>query len=129
MKGTRFVRQLLIFNGQAVPPAWRVAGVADVNNDRQPDVVWQHTDSSIVVWFMNGTTPASGPLLSHLPRLNAKVVGLNDLNQDGKLDFIWRHPAGQLSMWLMDGTNRVGSFFLKSPELLPSAWKFAAPRD
>lgn len=36
--------------------SWRIVGVADMNRDGQPDLVWQHTDGPLVAWFMNGLT-------------------------------------------------------------------------
>jgi len=129
MKGKRFVSQLLLYNGEPIPPEWRVVGVADINRDGQADIIWQSPDSSIVVWFMSDVTPISGPLLSNLPRLNASIVGVNDLNQDGKLDFIWRYPDGHLSAWSMNGTNRVGSIAINNREPVSSAWRFSAPRN
>jgi len=100
----------------------------DINNDRQADVVWQHPNSTIVVWFMNGILPTLGPRLAHLPRMNARIVGLNDLNHDRSVDFIWRDPAGQLSTWLMTGTNRIGSIAIQNAETLSTAWRFVAPK-
>jgi plastocyanin len=128
MNGTRFLGRTLLLNGEPVPPIWRVAGVVDINNDMQTDVVWQHPDSTIVVWFMNGILPTRGPRLAHLPRMNARIVGLNDLNQDSHIDFIWRDTRGQLSTWLMNETNRVGSIAIRNAETLSTAWRFVAPR-
>jgi plastocyanin len=132
MNGPTFVSQLLLFNGEPVPPAWRIAGVVDINHDGQPDILWQNQSrtrtTSLVVWFMNGTLPLSGPLLSNLPRPNALIVGLNDLNQDGSIDFIWRNPKGQLAVWLMDGTNHLDSASINKAEPLSTAWKFVAPK-
>jgi len=128
MNGVTPVRQSLLSNGDSIAPLWRIAGVADVNNDGQPDIIWQGPDSSIVVWFMEGTLPVSGPFLSNLPRLNARIVGLNDLDQDGHVDFIWRRPDGRLIVWLMDGTNRLDSLSINGAEPLSTYWKFVAPK-
>jgi hypothetical protein len=129
MRGTQFLGRTLLRNGEPVPPVWRVAGAVDMNNDRQADVVWQHPNSTIVVWFMNGILPTLGPRLAHLPRMNARIVGLNDLNHDRSIDFIWRDPAGQLSTWLMTGTNRIGSIAIQNAETLSTAWRFVAQRS
>ena len=128
MRGTRFLGRTLLLNGEPVPPVWRIAGVVDMNNDGQADVVWQRPDSTIVVWFMSGILPTRGPRLTHLPRMNARIVGLNDLNHDGEIDFIWREPRGQLSTWLMNETNRVGSIAIQNAEPLSTAWRFVAPK-
>jgi plastocyanin len=127
MRGKAFLRQELYNNGKAISPLWRVAGVADVNNDGYSDILWQRSDSAIVIWFMTPALPATAPLLSHLPRINARIVGLNDLDHDGQVDFIWRHPAGQLSVWWMQATNRLGSFPISQGERVPLGWTFAAP--
>jgi len=129
MKGTKFNRQRLLYNGEPIPSRWRVVGLADVNNDEQPDILWQSPESSIVIWFMNGMVPTTGPLLSHLPRLNARIVGLNDLNQDGNLDFIWRHADNHFSVWWMNGTNRLGAAEINGAEVVSSAWIFVAPKE
>ena len=129
MKGKQYLRQTLLYNGQAIPIAWRVVGVADMNNDGYADIIWQKPSSAIVVWFMNKETPVRGPLLSNLPRIDAAIVGLNDLNQDGAVDFVWRHSDGHLSTWWMNNTNRLGSFPINGREIVPPAWKFAAPKN
>src|SRR5204862_4085429 len=41
MKGKQYVRQTLLYKGQAVPTLWRVAGVADIDNDGYADILWQ----------------------------------------------------------------------------------------
>ncbi len=134
LKGKEFLRQSLLYNGEAVSRTWRVAGVTDMNGDGYSDILWQNANSSLVVWFMSyssqgGATPLTGPLLSNLPRINAKIVGLNDLNQDGKTDFIWRHTDGHLSVWWMNGTNRIGAFPIDGGRQVAPAWKLVAPRN
>ena len=127
MRGKQFLRQRFLYRGDAIPLTWRVAGVADINSDSYADILWQRSDSAIVVWFMTGETPTGGPLLSHLPRINARIVGLNDLNQDDGLDFIWRHTDGRFTVWWMNQTNRIGSFPVNHGEIAPPGLKFAAP--
>jgi plastocyanin len=129
MSGATPVRQSLLYNGNSIAPLWRIVGVADVNNDGQADIIWQGPDSSIVIWFMDGTNPAGGPFLSNLPRSNARIVGVNDLDQDGHVDFIWRRPDGRLFVWLMDGTNRLDSLSINNAEPLSSTyWKLVGPK-
>lgn len=129
MQGTHFLRQQMLQGGRAIPPIWRVAGVTDFDNDGDADIVWQHSNSSIVVWFMKGITPERGPRLSHLPLANARIIGVHDLNQDGSSDFLWRHPDGRLTIWWMNRTNRIGSFPINHGERVSPALTFAAPRN
>jgi hypothetical protein len=36
---------------------WRIVGVADMNMDQRPDLVWQNVvNGGIGVWFMNGVS-------------------------------------------------------------------------
>ena len=41
---------------------WRIVGVGDYNGDSKPDLVWQHADSSIAIWFMDGVNQIGGGL-------------------------------------------------------------------
>jgi hypothetical protein len=45
--------------------AWHVVGVADMNADARPDLVWQNfTTGELGVWFMNGITRIGGQYLN-----------------------------------------------------------------
>ena len=41
---------------------WRIVGVGDYNGDSKPDLVWQHADGSIAIWFMDGINQIGGGL-------------------------------------------------------------------
>ena len=129
LRRTTFTNQVLLNNGEAIPAAWRVAGLADVNNDSQPDIVWQGPDSAVVVWFMNGLAAFNGPLLTNLPRQKSQIAGLGDLNEDGQLDLILRNSRGRLSVWWMNTTNRLGAASIQRGEAVSSAWKLVAPKE
>ena len=37
--------------------SWKVAGVADFNNDRKPDILWRNAATGDnYVWYLDGTT-------------------------------------------------------------------------
>jgi glucose/arabinose dehydrogenase len=43
-----------------VPTSWRLAGVADMNADGRPDVLWEErTTGALAVWYMNGLAATS----------------------------------------------------------------------
>jgi hypothetical protein len=42
---------------------WQVGAVTDANGDGKPDIVWQHTDGTIMIWHMNLTSRVTAPLL------------------------------------------------------------------
>jgi hypothetical protein len=46
-------------------PDWQVRGVADVNNNGSPDILWQHdTTGYMAVWILNGLTVVESTLWS-----------------------------------------------------------------
>ena len=46
-------------------PAWRLVGVADMNIDGRPDLVWQnYTTGELGVWFMDGPARIGGQYLN-----------------------------------------------------------------
>jgi hypothetical protein len=54
---------------------WKVGGVADVNGDGKTDLVWQHTNGSILIWYMNGTSRASTGTVPTIVPLGWQIVG------------------------------------------------------
>ena len=40
---------------------WQVGAVTDANGDGKPDIIWQHTDGTIMIWHMNGTSRVTFP--------------------------------------------------------------------
>jgi len=130
MNGKTFVKQKMLLDGEPIPTSWKIVGVADFNGDNKPDILWQNTDSSLILWRMNGSAVTSGTLLSNLPKnVNASITGLNDLNQDGKTDLIWRHADSRLSVWFMNGTNRLSVADINGGTPVTSAWKLVAPKN
>jgi len=43
---------------------WQVGAVTDANGDGKPDIVWHHTNGTIMIWHMNGTSRGTYPNLS-----------------------------------------------------------------
>lgn len=54
---------------------WQVGAVTDANGDGKPDLVWQHTDGSIMIWHMNGTSRVSYPIVPTLVPVGWFIVG------------------------------------------------------
>lgn len=100
---------------------WRLASVDDMNNDGNPDLVFQNTGNGVLyVWFLNGTgagvdlNTLSGitghgiisgyGLLSGGQGWNLVVTG--DVNGDGIPDLIFQNTStGQLIQWNLDGSG------------------------
>jgi hypothetical protein len=55
--------------------AWQIAAVTDANGDGKPDLIWEHTDGSIMIWHMNGTSRVSYPIVSATVPVGWHIVG------------------------------------------------------
>lgn len=105
MNGTQLADGRLL-DPSAVPDTnWKVAGSGDFNQDGHPDLVWQHDDGRVAVWFMHLTTQLSGRVLTHqmfplIPEWRIKAV--LDLNSDGHPDLLVQHATtGAIAAWIM----------------------------
>jgi hypothetical protein len=45
---------------------WQVGAVIDVNGDGKSDLIWTHTDGTIMIWHMNGTVRTTYPIIPAL---------------------------------------------------------------
>ena len=115
------------------PNSWRVAGIADLDGDGHPDVVWQDPASGAAqVWFLSGargatfTGAATAPLIGG----NAwRIAAVADLDGDGHPDLVWQDPAtGMSQVWFMtgaEGTTVTGSAALTGP----NTWRIVGAAD
>ena len=108
---------------------WRVAGVADVNADGNLDLVFQHADGTLAVWYLNGITLIQAALMSpqNPGDKRWRVVSIADRNKDGKPDLLFQHADGSLAIWFMDGV-KMSSSRLLNPSKPGGTWKVVAPR-
>jgi len=110
---------------------WRIVAVADLNRDGIPDLIWQSSDGSVVVWYMggaNGSSYQSAALLAG-PSSGWRMAAVVDLNGDSRPDLIWQSSDGSVVVWYMGGAN--GSTY-QSAALLAgpsSGWRIAAVAD
>ena len=78
---------------------------ADFDGDGKADLLWQHTDGSVGMWLMNGTTKSfAAGMIGAGSGWSVKHVA--DFNGDGKADLLWQHTDGSVGMWLMNGTTK-----------------------
>lgn len=128
MSGTTLVNNALLNPSRVSDPAWRLKGTADLDGDRNPDLVFQHENGALGYWLMSGLRLIRAGLFepSH-PGSGWRVASLQDLDNDGKKDLLLQHEDGSLGVWYLEGTRLREANFLE-PANPGRHWKVAGPR-
>ncbi len=103
--------------------AWKIAAVADLNNDAHQDLIWRDADGRVAAWYMGGSGSSlyeSMSWLSQTPQPDWVPVGAGDLDRDGSVDLVWQDAAGKVVVWYMSG--------LKSDHYRSMAWIAGSPQ-
>ncbi|MSU64048.1 MAG: hypothetical protein EXS31_16920, partial [Pedosphaera sp.] len=108
---------------------WRLASTGDFNGDGVTDLVFQHTDTTVAIWYMNGESLTSATLTDPAsPGPGWKVAAAADFNGDGKSDLLFQNTTGDLAVWYMDG-NSLTSATLVTPSNPGDGWTAVAAVD
>ena len=75
---------------------WKVVALADMNRDGKADLIWQHDNGWLGVWYMNGVNTTSWASDAVERRRYGGIVGAGDLNGDGQPDLVWQRSDGSL---------------------------------
>lgn len=87
---------------------WRVVGVADLNGDGKPDLIWQHPTGNLSGWYMSGAL-ATSAIDVPFNDPTWRVRGVGDLNGDGHPDLLFQKTdTGDISTWLL-GPNAASA--------------------
>ena len=114
---------------------WEVAGIADMNGDSWPDLIWRQyvSPGSMAAWFLTDSIvidvdyPTPDP---NNPDLNWRIVGVADIAnngvRDGHPDLIWqRDGTNGLAVWYMGGTKGLArqlTVWMDPPTIGPNSW-------
>jgi hypothetical protein len=78
-------------------PGWTVVGVADMNGDGVPDLIWQNTTTTqVVVHYYGGAGGAVYQGWAYLDTVGAAgwtVVAVADFDGNGTPDLVWQNTA------------------------------------
>jgi len=105
--------------------AWRLINTADFNQDRKPDLLFQHRDGDLAAWTMDGVR-MKGVLNFSPARHNEPgwfLITMADIYGDGTRDFFFQHADGRLSAWLMNGTTLSASASLNPGAVQDARWR------
>ena len=131
MNQTNQLSGTLIEPNLTVDPKWQIAGTGDFNRDNESDIVWQHADGWISVWFMRDSAMMSGQLFD-TPQVDPswKISTVADMDNDGYADLVWRRSTdGAVAVWFMTGT-RVRDGRLLEPSYVPDLnWVISGAGD
>jgi hypothetical protein len=125
VKGTQALSDSLDAN-------WRLAGRGDFNADSKPDLVWQHADGRVVIWYMDGTTrlDSETPSGGQAPDPQWTIAGVGDFNADHHPDLVWHHQTtGALSVWLMNGATVFADASILPDRMTDLRWKVVGVAD
>lgn len=107
MNGLELVTAALLNPSSFGASGWRLAAVGDFDSDRKDDLVFQHSEGAISIWFMDGTQRISATLTSPTGPNDAlwRVVAAGDFDGDNEEDLVFQHADGSVAIWLMAGTR------------------------
>lgn len=127
MDGATRVENVAVSASVTSDPQWRIVGTGDMDRDDFDDIIWQHPDGRVAVWYMNGLQVRKGAVIATVPG-GWRVAGVEDFNDDGKLDLLWRHAAlGQLLVWHMDDGQYLSAGM--NVMMASSGWQIVATGD
>ena len=102
MDGGRQIAGTLVTSSPLSDLGWRIVATGDVDGDGKPDILWQHTDGRVAVWYMDDWRNRLGDVFVSLSDLSWRVVGASDVNGDRRLDLVWHHATrGDVAVWFM----------------------------
>jgi uncharacterized repeat protein (TIGR01451 family) len=130
MQGTNLIPSAKLLNPTKPSDlSLRVAATGDFNRDGRPDLLFQHTNGTLSVWFMNGTNQLSSSTITINPGVDWKAVGTGDLNGDGNLDIIFQKFDGAVAVWFMNGLIPTVSVPLNPASSGNVQWRIVGTTD
>ena len=129
MDGERQIAGTLVTSSPLSDLGWRIVATGDVDGDGKPDILWQHTDGRVAVWYMDDWRYRLGDVFVSLSDPSWRVVGASDVNGDRRLDLVWHHATrGDVAVWFM--ADKVVLDAVQVNESVPDTnWHIVAVSD
>ncbi len=116
-----------------VSTAWQIVGVADMNGDGNPDLVWHNAATGRALYWVldnDGVYVSTVNILETAIATSWRVVGITDINGDSNPDIIWHHATtGRAHIWFLDGDGKWSSGVNIADVNLATAWQIKAVVD
>lgn len=111
---------------------WKIRGTGDTNGDRKADLIFQHTDGRLAVWYMNGLQVTGTSMLSidRMPHATWHIRAVGDTNGDGLADILWhKSDTGELAVWYLNGWIVTGTHRLSIGSMTDTNWTIVGSED
>src|SRR5207237_9900502 len=73
---------------------WSVVGMADLNNDGHPDLIWQNAAGQVFAWYLGGplgNACLGADYLTSTGMIGWSIAAVVDVNGDGHPDLVWQN--------------------------------------
>ena len=107
--GRTFLASSIVRNGVSAGSGWQLVGSDDLNYDGKKDLLFQHTDTRLAVWFMNGLSYGGVTSLAggEAAGTGWRFAGSGNFNSAGSPDILLQNnTSGALTVWTMNGATR-----------------------
>jgi glucose/arabinose dehydrogenase len=104
----------------------------DLDFNTTGDLLWQHTDGRLAVWYMIHATLIDGRPLGPgaLADPDWRIAASGDFDRDGSRDVVFQHQTdGRLALWLMSGAFLLSGDSLNPGQVPDVDWKIRAAAD
>ena len=123
------MQKSILFNPNNPGEEWRIVAAGDLQKNDKIDLILQHTNGTLGVWFLNGLDLIKAEKIS-LPDgfdPNWRVKAIADLNKDGVLELVAQHTDGRLEALVIDGTTFKTAHMLY-PDNPSPGWQLVGPK-
>ena len=82
----------VLLNPSEISTTWKIVAVGDMNRDAKADLIWQHDQGWLSVWYMNGLNAISSSfsaLPTGFPTATGRFSGAGCVRRRREADLIW----------------------------------------